>query len=315
MRFAPTAEQKQFAESLHDVLAGADTPAAVREWGEGRHEPGLKIWRDLADLGVPALLVPERDGGLGASAADLVVAFEVLGYHAVPGPLVESVAVAPRLAPRESLPALASGELLATVASPPLVPYALDADVAGLVLRVRDGGVERARSVAGPVRSVDAARRLFRVRAGEALGDAPGEAFELGLLAVSAQLAGAGRWLLEQASAYARQREQYGRAIGSFQAVKHLLADVATRLELARPLVHGAAVTMTACDVSAAKVAAGEAAYLAARTALQVHGAIGYTAEHDLGLWLTRVRALTGAWGGAAWHRARVLAGLDVRDG
>ncbi|PXY34008.1 acyl-CoA dehydrogenase family protein [Prauserella flavalba] len=311
MRFAPTAEQRQFAASLHDLLAGADTPATVRAWGDGRHEPGLKIWRDLADLGLPALLVPERDGGLGGSATDLVVAFEVLGYHAVPGPLAESVAVAPSLAPRESLPALASGELLATVAQPPLVPYALDADVAGLVLRVHDGAVERTGADGEPVRSLDAARRLFPVRAGEVLGTAPAEAFELGVLAVSAQLTGAGRWLLGQASAYAKQREQYGRAIGSFQAVKHLLADVATRLELARPLAHGAAVTMTARDVSAAKVAAGEAAYLAARTALQVHGAIGYTAEHDLGLWLTRVRALTGAWGGAAWHRARVLGGRD----
>jgi alkylation response protein AidB-like acyl-CoA dehydrogenase len=109
--------------------------------------------------------------------------------------------------------------------------------------------------------------------------------------------------------AYAGQRKQYGRAIGEYQAIKHLLADVVTRLELARPLLYGAAVAgeTLARDVSAAKVMAGDAALLAARTALQVHGAIGYTAEHDLGLRLTKVRALAGAWGTGSFHRARVL--------
>ncbi len=139
--------------------------------------------------------------------------------------------------------------------------------------------------------------------------------------------------------AYAKQRSQYGREIGQYQAVKHLLADVATRLELARPLLHGAAVALdgrtdagtdgagtdtVARDVSAAKVACGEAAHLAARTGLQVHGAVGYTAEHDVGLRLTKVRALVAAWGTTAFHRARVLdavrgvgtagAGQDVRE-
>ncbi|PXY20816.1 acyl-CoA dehydrogenase family protein [Prauserella muralis] len=311
MRFTPSPEQRQFAASLHDLLSGADTPGAVRAWAEGRPEPGLKLWRDLADLGVTALRVPEECDGLGAGLTDLVIAFEVLGYHAVPGPLAESVAVAPALlGDGERLRALAAGRLLATVALPPHVPYALDADVAGLVLLVENGAVYRGEPETEPVRSVDAARRLFRVAGtGGALGATDGSAFEAGVLAVAAELLGAGQRLLDEAAAYARQRHQYGRPIGSYQALKHLLADVVTRLELARPLVHGAAVTATARDVSAAKAAAGEAAYLAARAALQVHGAIGYTAEHHLGLWLTRVRALTGAWGGGAYHRARVLAG------
>jgi alkylation response protein AidB-like acyl-CoA dehydrogenase len=78
-------------------------------------------------------------------------------------------------------------------------------------------------------------------------------------------------------------------------------------------LLHAAAVTMTARDVSAAKVAAADAAYLAARTALQVHGAIGYTAEHPLSLRLTKVRALVSAWGTSAFHRDRVLAAVVAR--
>jgi hypothetical protein len=164
---------------------------------------------------------------------------------------------------------------------------------------------------------VDPARRLFHVH-GEPrpiAGGAVDRAFDLGVLAVTAQLLGAGRRLLDTATEYARQRHQYGKPIGQYQAVKHLLADVVTRLELARPLAYGAAVTAAPRDVSAAKVAAGEAAYLAARVALQVHGAVGYTAEHDLALWLTKVRALVGAWGDPTVHRRRLLAALGGPDG
>jgi alkylation response protein AidB-like acyl-CoA dehydrogenase len=132
-------------------------------------------------------------------------------------------------------------------------------------------------------------------------------------LAHAAQLLGLGRWLLDSAVSYAKQRKQFGREIGQFQAIKHLLAEVVTELELARPLVFAAAVALAepgggnaARDVSAARVAAADAAYLAARVSLQVHGAIGYTAEHDVGLWLTKVRALMTTWGTQTYHRARV---------
>ncbi|WP_329046255.1 acyl-CoA/acyl-ACP dehydrogenase [Amycolatopsis sp. NBC_01488] len=304
MRFQLSSEQRQFSASLHDLLAGADTAAAARAWAAGEHDRGLKLWRTLADLGVFALLVAEDHGGLGGSAVDLVVAFEALGYHAVPGPLVESAAVAPALLTGDRLAALAGGDLLATVVAPPEVPLALDADVAGVVLDLTGAEITVAESEV--VRSIDPARRLFRASGAPKAGAA---AFDRGVLAVSAQLLGAGQWLLDASVAYAKQRSQYGRAIGEYQAVKHLLADVVTQLELARPLLYGAAVAgdTFARDVSAAKVMAGDAAYLAARTALQVHGAIGYTAEHDLGLRLTKVRALAGAWGTGSFHRSRVL--------
>ncbi|WP_410611729.1 acyl-CoA dehydrogenase family protein [Amycolatopsis sp. lyj-109] len=308
MRFQLSPEQRQFAATLHELLGGADTAAAARAWAAGEHERGLKLWRALADVGVFALLVSEDYGGLGAGPVDLVVACEALGYHAVPGPLVESAAVAPALLTGHRLTSLAEGDLVATVVAPPEVPLALDADVAGVVLDLT--GALLTGAGAEPVRSIDPPRRLFRVPA--AAGVSSGVAFDRGVLAVSAQLLGAGQWLLDTSVAYAKQRKQYGRAIGEYQAIKHLLADVATRLELARPLVRGAAVAAVAGetfarDVSAAKVLAGDAALLAARTALQVHGAIGYTAEHDLGLRLTKVRALAGAWGTGSFHRARVL--------
>ncbi|MEV5714896.1 acyl-CoA dehydrogenase family protein [Amycolatopsis mediterranei] len=304
MRFQLSPEQRQFAATLHELLGGADTAAAARAWAAGEHDRGLKLWRALADVGVFALLVDEDHGGLGAGPVDLVVACEALGYHAVPGPLVESAAVAPALLTGHRLTSLAEGDLVATVVAPPEVPLALDADVAGMVLDLTGASLTAG---AEPVRSIDPPRRLFRVPAAAVRSD--GAAFDRGVLAVAAQLLGAGQWLLDTSVAYAKQRKQYGRAIGEYQAIKHLLADVVTRLELARPLLYGAAVAgeTFARDVSAAKVMAGDAALLAARTALQVHGAIGYTAEHDLGLRLTKVRALAGAWGTGSFHRARVL--------
>ena len=133
-------------------------------------------------------------------------------------------------------------------------------------------------------------------------------AFDLAVLATSAQLLGLGEHLLTASVDYVKQRRQFGREIGSYQAIKHALADVRIALDFARPLVLGAA--LDAVPASAAKVAAGDAAYLASRVALQVHGAIGYTAELDLSLWILKVRALVGAWGTPAFHRSRVLQSL-----
>ncbi|MEZ5151463.1 acyl-CoA dehydrogenase family protein [Rhodococcus zopfii] len=320
MRFALDESHEDFAASIDALLTKSDMPAVIRAWNTGDTAPGLKVWQRLAETGVNGLLVPEEHDGLGADAIDLVVAVEQLGRHAVPGPVVETVAVAPALlaavAPGR-LAALASGSL-ATVAAAPHVPYAVDADAADLVLLVQDSTVST--GVAGDVHgSVDPARRLFAVTAADALGTADFTgAFDLGALATAAQLLGLGRTLLDTSTEYTQQRKQFGRVIGSFQAIKHQLAEVAVALEMARPLLLGAALAVrdglptASRDVSAAKVACGDAAYRAARTALQVHGAIGYTQEHDLSLWLTKTRALVTAWGTPDVHRARVVAALEA---
>ncbi|MQA62148.1 MAG: acyl-CoA dehydrogenase [Actinophytocola sp.] len=325
MRFALSAQHIEFARSINGLLREAGTPAVIRAWAAGEHASGLALWRRLAEVGVTALAVPEQHGGLGADPVDLAVAFETMGYHAMPGPIVESIAVLPALlAPDDALagrwlPGIADGSSIATVAMAPHVPYALDADVADIRLQVTDSGLAEFTPAAVPLDSVDAARRLYEVMGRRAISrreTAADAAFDHGVLACAAQLLGLGQRLLDDSVEYAKQRNQYGNPIGSYQAIKHLLADVATQLELARPLLHGAAVALagdaatTSRDVSAAKVACGDAGYLAARTALQVHGAIGYTAEHDLGRWLTKARALRSAWGTPAFHRARVLDAL-----
>ncbi|THI98662.1 acyl-CoA dehydrogenase, partial [Nocardioides sp.] len=156
--------------------------------------------------------------------------------------------------------------------------------------------------------SVDRTRRLFAVTSGAALPASDlAHAFDLAALATAAQLLGAGERVLADSVTYVKQRRQFGREIGSYQAVKHKLADVRIALDFARPLALGAALDPTPLSVSAAKVACSDAAYLASRSGLQVHGAIGYTQEFDLSIWLTRIRALVTAWGTPAFHRARVL--------
>jgi alkylation response protein AidB-like acyl-CoA dehydrogenase len=335
-----SAEQEQFGAAVHDLLAGGDVPGAARRWADGDLAPGLALWRRLAGLGVTALAVPEKLGGLGASPLDLVVACEEIGHHALPGPVAESLAAVPVLLGScssgscgEWRGGLAAGDLIGTMAMPPRVPFAADAEAAGLVLLAGDGVVWLGRPGVTH-RSVDPARSLAEVHGTEVLARdataALGRAFEFGTLASSAQLLGAGRALLEASVRQVSVRVQFGRPVGAFQAVKHKLADVAIGLEFARPLLDAAAVALgsdalgsdalgsdalgmggtVARDVSAAKIACADAAYLAARVALQVHGAIGYTAEHDLSLWLTKVRAIVPAWGSQGEHRARVMAEL-----
>jgi alkylation response protein AidB-like acyl-CoA dehydrogenase len=317
VRFELDEQQRDFAASVDAALASADMPASVRAWSAGDTAPGRKVWARLADLGVTALAVPERFGGIQAHPVDLVVALERIGHWCVPGPVTESIAVAPVLmADDDRAEGLASGDLMATVALPPAVPRALDAEAAGLTL-LATGGLVSDATVGQCYPSVDGSRRLYDVTArGDTRPADVDRAYEVGALATAAQLVGAGAALLSASVDYAKQRTQFGRVIGSYQAIKHKLADVHIALELARPLLYGAALSLaagssdTARDVSAAKVAAAEAARLAARNALQTHGAIGFTAEHDLSLWLLRVQALRSAWGDPAAHRRRVLEAL-----
>jgi alkylation response protein AidB-like acyl-CoA dehydrogenase len=220
------------------------------------------------------------------------------------------------LADDERSAGLASGELIATVALRPHAPRAVDADTAGLILVADDGQVSD--GTAGELhQSVDPARRLFDVTpTGEPQKADTARAFEFGALVTAAQSIGAGQAMLDASVEYAKQRSQFGRVIGSYQAIKHKLADVYIAVELARPLVYAAALSLadgspdTARDVSAAKAAASDAALLSARSSLQTHGAIGFTQEHDLSLLLLRVQALHSAWGDPTWHRRRVLEAL-----
>lgn len=332
MRFLLDDEQREFTRSLDGMLGSSDTPGAIRSWASGDHGPGRALWDRISQAGVFALAVPERHDGLGPLPVELTVAFTELGRHAVPGPLVETVAVAAfldRLGDEAAggawLPGIASGKTFASLCLlSPESPYALDADAADTVFVV-DGDTVRLAESAGPVQpSADPARRLARPVGGTVLAQGPkvaaaaAHAAGVAALTTAAQALGLGRALLDRTVEYAKQRTQFGVAIGSFQAVKHRLADTLIALEFARPLIHSAALALaqeraghisieTRREIAAAKVMAGEAAYAASRTALQLHGAAGYTEELDLSLWIRKARPLRDAWGTPAACRARVL--------
>lgn len=300
MRFEHTTDQRDFAASLERLLAGADAVGVARAWAAGDHAPGLALGARLSEQGLTALATD-------ATPVELVIAFEALGRHVVPGPWIETAAYLPTALGAEV-------EGMATVADAPLAPYAVDAAVADAVYVVRDGVLHTGTSGASHA-SLDRTRTLSEIEAGAPVehGDLDA-ARRLAVLAASAELLGAGERVLADTVAYVKQRRQFGREIGGYQAVKHALADVRIALDFARPLVDGAALSTGEREVAAAKIAASEAAYRASRTGLQLHGAIGYTQEFDLSLWLTRIRALVGAWGGPAHHRSVLLASL-LKDG
>lgn len=303
MRFAFTDDQKLFAEGLRDLLAKECTPAHVRAaWDDGTGHD-VTLWNHLAEMGVFGMLVPERAGGLGGTEVDLVLLLEELGRAAVPGPIFETAAVV--------APALGDAATVGTAAldGSPYVPHA---HVASLVL-VPGGVLRAAGATITPIDAIDGGRRLFTVDGPvEAFDYDEALAFDRGALAAAAYLVGLSERMIDVAAEYARQREQYGRPIGVNQAVKHLLADALLKVEFAKPAVYRAAWSVAedeptrARDVSMAKAFASDAAYRTSRSAMQVHGAIGYTWEADLQLWMKKAWALQRAWGDATFHRRRV---------
>jgi alkylation response protein AidB-like acyl-CoA dehydrogenase len=314
MRFAFTDDHKLFADGLTDLLNDQCPPLAVRQVWDDHTGHAPELWNRLADLGLFSLLVDTDAGGMGGGMVDAVLLFERLGAAAVPGPVIEQmVVVAPALAGTDRSHAAMDGSLVGTAtadAAAP-VPHARCAQV----VVTADGVLGSYTATA--VDSLDGGR-LLATLSGGSLTDAGPSALDAEAmadrmaLAVAAQLVGISAAMIDLAAEYARQRHQFGKPIGTFQAVKHLMADALAAAEFAKAPLWQAAWSLdndlptAPADVSAARVLANTAAHRAARSALQVHGAIGYTWECDLHLWMKKVWALQAAWGDTNWHRRRV---------
>jgi alkylation response protein AidB-like acyl-CoA dehydrogenase len=324
VRFQFTEDQILFRDAVRELLEKECPAAHVRAMWESDTGRSAELWDKLVEMGVVGLTLPEDHGGLGLNEVDAVLILEESGRAALPEPLVETTAVGvPLLRDMGALDRLRRGAVVTVGLD--AIPYVADAHVADLLVLQRDAEVHvlsRDAIELTPQPSLDGARRLFTVAwtpvdATRVAfdGDVHGvvaRAFDRGALAAAAQLLGVADRLIEIAADYAREREQFGKPIGTFQAVKHHLANALLALEFARPVTYRAAYSIAhdhpdrSTHVSMAKTFASDAATLAARTALQVHGAIGYTWEHDLHLWMKRAWALAAAWGDASWHRERV---------
>lgn len=326
MRFAPTPDQLALHEGLADLLGDICTPdllAAVAASEDGRSQ---ELWSALTDMGLLGLEGPEAVGGLGMGPMETELAMEAAGRFAVPEPLISTAAVAvPILAASdtpEAADAVAGAIGGATVAYAALgQPNVLHAATAQhLLLTAADGLylLDPAKVTLTAVTSVDRARRLSAVEWSPADGVKVGDealaaaAADRAALAAAAQLVGLADAMVALTVGYVSERTQFGVPIGSFQAVKHHLANAELAVSFARPLVRRAAYSVALGDpdarvhVSMAKAQAGDAAELAGRLTLQCHGAIAYTVEYAHQWWLKRVWALRGRFGTSTQHRARV---------
>ncbi len=340
MRFAFTSEQLAIRDSARAVFERTCPASRLREAWSSEDGAVPELSSRLAELGLPGLLAREADGGAGLGEVELALVLQEHGRFAVPGNFAPTASIAVPLLrdgaekPRARwLRALASGTATAAVGFADSAPV-LGAGTADVLLLKRDDelhAVDRRRAMLTPKPAVDGARRLFDVRwspseeslvaAGPAAKRLLADALDRGALAAAAELLGLARQMIDTTVAYVKSRHQFGRPVGSFQAIKHHLADAHIAVETSAPAVYRAAWSLAArapertLHTSMAKALASEAALLAARKALQCHGAIGYAIENDLHMWMKRTWALAAAWGDAGWHRERVARILIPRAG
>lgn len=307
MRFSFTDDQLDMADALSALLAGEFPLSTLRQLSDAGIGHAADLWSRLGQMGVLAVLVPEEAGGMGGTMVDAILLFQRLGRAAVPGPVIEHMVAAPLLHPE--FPGVLDGSTVATTWLD-RAPFVAHADVADVILA--DDGVHTS-FVVTPHESLDRGRQLasVAVEASRPLHVERGVGDRLAL-AAAAYLIGLGETMIDIAGDYARQREQFGKPIGAFQAVKHLLADALLKVEFAKAPTYRAAWSEATGqpgagrDVSMAKSLAGDAAYRASRASMQVHGGIGYTWEADLQLLMKKAWALQRAFGDSRWHRRRV---------
>ena len=336
MDFTFSEDQLALQQTVREFLEGECSAGWIRAQWDTESGRSPEFWKKLAEIGITGLLDPEAMGGLEMDEIDFVLLLEEIGRAALPDPVIATALVGTRLLQEMGsdvlqetwLPRIASGEAVIATGSP-VNPFVADAHIADLILLP---GVDAIRLLSPgdlkltPQKSNDPSRRIFtlewddasaRIAAeGDRARQLCGAALDRGAMACSAQALGVCDKLITMSAEYAGQRKQFGVPIGSFQAVKHMLANVKVELEYARSLVYRAAHSVAhasdtrSVDVSMAKLAACEAASHAAKTSLQVHGAIGYTWEQDLHIWMRRAWSLDLAWGDRAFHRARVTEGV-----
>jgi len=332
MDFTFTEDQLLFQESVHALLTNEVTPEKIRERWETKTGRSDALWAQLVEMGLTGITVPEEFGGMGMSQLDFVLLAQSAGYVALPEPLVHVafIAVPALLALGNAelnaqwLPKIAAGSVKVVVGLEENL-FVEDAHVADLLLLQKGDEWHAVPASAAKLRhneSIDLSRKLFVVEFTPssatlvAKGD-KAKALESvvvnhGALAAAAQALGVAQRMIDLSVKYTSERQQFGKPIGSFQAVKHHMANIAYKLEYAKAPVYRAAYALannqSRVDLytSHAKFVACEVAELASKNSIQVHGAMGYTWEVDLHIFMKRAWALNNTWGDAAFHKNRV---------
>ena len=352
MDFGLSSDQRAMQASVAGVLERVAPLERVRAFAESGEPVADDVWRALTDMGVSGILVDEANGGLGLGLLDAALMAETIGAHAAPSPFLGAAVLAPLAlriggSPGQQaawLPKLAAGEIIAGAALNEALAggrdsggvraeggrldgetlFALDATGADILIVADQAGGLHLAETSGleitPLATIDATRRFAKVRfertSAEALAGGCLERLRnAAYIMLAADMLGASQTMLDKAVAYAKERQQFGRPIGSFQAVKHMCAEMAAELEPCRALVWYAAHAFDAAPAEAAVCAAHAKAHLSevsrfiARTATEVHGGMGFTDLLGLHFWFKRVgvdRQLLGGPEQVRDHAARL---------
>jgi len=298
MDFRFTEDQQDLIYAAKAVFDGENTVERMRAMAAG--ETVANLWPQFAELGLLGIMAPESAGGLEQPLVVMSAIAEAAGYSGLPEPLVETagIAVPGMIEATIDVADVVAGEMKVAVQSN-LRPFIDSASSADFFL-CSDDFTPIKKSKLDEIKSIDPLRKLFKVSP-TGIGDSKIN----GAILTSAQLIGLSQRMVDMSVEYSRDRHQFGKPIGSFQAIKHQLANVYTQIEFTRPIIHLAAIKGGAA-VHNAKVAAIDTAMLAAETAIQVHGGMGYTYEVDLHLFMKRDWALCGEWGDRNYHMKKL---------
>ena len=331
MNFSFSEDQLLFRDSVKDFLSNEITPELIRELWESDSGRSAELWAQLAELGLTGMLVSEEHGGLGMNEEDFILIAEECGRAALPEPLIENAMIAVPLLQSINhektnayLEKIVSGEAKVAIGHG-INPLVSDAHISDLLLMQSDNEIhalETSQVELVAQESADPSRKLFKViwtpkqdtcvASGEKAQQFLQDTLNRGALSVAAQHLGLAQAMVAQCVEYTADRKQFGKAIGTFQAVKHHMANVAVKYEFAKAVIYRAANSVatqhqdTAAHVAHAKIAASEAALLAAKHGIQVHGAMGYTWEVNLHIWMKRAWALDNSWGSVGYHKKQV---------
>jgi alkylation response protein AidB-like acyl-CoA dehydrogenase len=341
MDFELDDEQRALQAAASELLADHASSVRVRAVADGLATGGdrtpawdAELWKAMVDQGWTGVAVADEAGGLGLGWVEAAVLLEAVGAHVAPAPILGQLVALDSLATTAWGTELLAGDAVACVAGSgarEVVPYAPSARVAVGIDGSRLVGValdgddrparEPAMDVTREVGWLDVAARA--AASGEVVEIGGNDAIErfvdVGALAYSAELLGASQRMLDVTVAYANDRVQFGKPIGSFQAVKHRCADMLVDVEGMRSAVYWAAWCLAtdhhdrSIAASTAKTWCSDASRRVMASALQVHGGIGFTWEHDLHLYLKRAQLDALCFGDATWHRARLATMLRSR--
>jgi alkylation response protein AidB-like acyl-CoA dehydrogenase len=312
-------ERELLRETVAALVAKHASPAAVREAMESQRGYDEPLWQLLCEqVGAAALVVPEENGGAGGTLGDAAVVLEELGKALVPGPLLgttlaELALLAADDPDADALELLAAGAAIGTVVFDP--DYVINGDIADIVLAVGDGKLDRWTTFdAEPLPSMDPTRRLARItpQSTAPLGADPGIADVAAILLAAEQIGAAAR-CLELTVQYSKERVQFSRPIGSFQALKHRMADLHVTVQAARAVVNDALEAPSATSAALARVAATEAFNTVAAEGIQLHGGIAITWEHDMQLYFKRAHGSSQLLGPAREHLRRLESEVFAR--